>query len=586
MRSSSGMLGGHDAKSEGGTSRGSRMHRSPSFIAAEFNDDTDREKAHLKEVNTTLEERVKQLRAQVTDLRSQGLSRDAQKNMQQLEEDNELIRKDIATLRGKVQAASSVELLDKLTDELAGKEVDLKALHVRVKDVSEENYANAKLVRHADKHPDQNPQAVFLDLKNERRRFQKRLDKTRANIEKSREAHEQITKRLREIEEKQTELGLNELTHDKIVSTEKAFKANEEKIDKLKRKLVSFEGTFAVRSMQTTRKSVQLAEEVSELQGKVRVLEAQVMKIEHNIMQNQKLRERPPHFIEPLEMKTPPVAALSATQQQHAKTPRPQKPTQPPPPVSARSKQTAQKQAPPPAKKKAAAAAPAPKPKTKSAAKAQEEPKKREATPPDAAAAADDDQAASQEEGKLNDLNDTSPTPPRSPTPPVRSPTPPADDDDAGYKSGSYRGTPTPPRSPTPVQRSPTPAEEETTTKDDVDAEQEEKAPSAPRSPAPPSVGRPESASPRNQSPQPTGGDDAPPGDADAAADDAPKDEAEEGEDPAKGDAAPAADDDAAGGDDYGEDDDFASEEASPTKNDGDKVAKDTEDQEPAFLTE
>lgn len=347
-----GMLGG-DAQSVSGASK---MKRSPSFMASEFNDDAQREKTHLRSANASLEEKLVDLRKQVQDLRAQGLSRDAQKSLQDIEEDNEAVRQEIAKLRTKVGAVSNVETLDNLTDQLATREVDLKGLEVRVKNLSEENYSNAKLVRDKEDR-EQNPQAVFLDLKNERRRFQKRLDKSRVSIEKSREAHSQVTARLRELEEQETSLGLNQLTHDDIVSTQKKYEANEKELEKLKRKLISFEGTCSVRSMQTARKSQNIVADITELQSQVRSLEAQVMKLETTIMANQKLRERPPHFIEPMEMHTPTAIALQPTP---ATSPRasqaPQKPSEPAPQKSAR-------QAPPPKRnaqptKKSAAAAP------------------------------------------------------------------------------------------------------------------------------------------------------------------------------------------------------------------------------------
>jgi hypothetical protein len=454
---------GDDRSERSSKSKG--LTRSPSFVSAEFGEDKTREKAHLRDANAKLEDRLSGLRRQVEELRVEGLSRDQRQNMQDLEADNEVIRKEIEALREKVGAVSSVETLDNLTDELAAKEIDLKGVEVRVRNLYEENYANAKLIRDEDKQP--NPQAVFLDLKNERRRFEKRLEKTRANRDKARESHEALTNRVKEFEDQEKSLGLHELTHEEIVGTQKKYEANEKELEKLRRKLSSFEGTFSVRQMQTVRKSQHLADDLTELQSQVRSLEAQVMKLEATIMSNQKLSQRPPHFIEPMTLTTPRALTMSASasgsansprqpagsppsnnpRQQQTKKAEPEpKKSEPSPPKKAKKTSSprtpakpakeekeaerstnSDKGAPPPAADSKPAATKqqqqqAPPPKQQQ--DKQQQPKQQAAPPPPAAAAApppEKKKAETPEQQQLSDMD-------RSPTPqsPVRTPTPPA----------------------------------------------------------------------------------------------------------------------------------------------------------------
>jgi hypothetical protein len=359
---------------------------------------------------------------------------------------------------------------------------------------------------------------------------------------------------LKGMEAEEKTLGLHEISHDEIVSTQKRFEANEKEIEKLKRKLFSFEGTITARRMQTARKSQNLCEDINELQSQVRALEAQVMKLETTIMSNQGLKQRPPHFIEPMTLTEPhpkpmpdgTMGSMSSTQPKAG----PVAPKGPPPATSPRQQQQqkqlkespvtkAKGEASPP---KTKVVKPAPSPKATSEPKSTAKPtpvaptQRNEDSSPRStgASVAPASESEPTEQGRLNDIDDDRTPTPRSPTP-IRSPTPPAEPEKSPTPPAAEREkSPTPPAAER--EKSPTPPA----------AEEPNKSPTPPaddvkKSPTPPPNARPEST-PARYTP-------------------------------------PAENDDAA----YG-DDDF---EESPTKASTDKPEeKKPEESNPAFLTD
>lgn len=475
-----------------GSKRGSRRGsmRSTSAVSFTAEDEAARERNHLIDSNKKLRAQVRTLKGQLRNLREARdgpISASEAKQIQLLKDQNADYEAEIEQLRAKAAVANDIETLDDLTDDVQEKEIQLKALELERRNLSDNGRTHAKLLNHNEAMPSR--QKVFLDLKEERRHHKKRMRTLEATYERTKNYIKEVEKRADEQEAILRDRGILDVTMAHIKELRERDAEQKKQIETLRKQLAILNGTFDAQKTQTQWIAKDKEVEVERLREQCKELEQVILNKEKVIMSNFGWTDRPAHFLKPMGDEIPALPP-SGTSGSNAAVEKPKKKdpvpkVKPQPPKTEPTSSRPQKAAGGGSAQQGASSDAASKPKPPaSSAPAKKKPSGAASSSAPASGGAGAGSGASKKEPaaldaktkkKLQDEEEAQLPSPRKPTPPEEQPpahsnprtsatTPPSqrtpspvDSYNSKASNDRLNDIDSPKRSPTPPKRSPTP---------------------------------------------------------------------------------------------------------------------------------
>jgi len=194
---------------------------------------------------------------------------------------------------------NNIELLDSLIDDLTSKQIQVKALEVQKRQLEDAKRGNLKSLKKAEGQVTHSK--VFLDLKDERRRQQIRLNKAHERKEKLAEQIKLIKEKAESAMEKaHDDMGLEDVNIPSIINMQKKDQEQKKQLAKLRQQIAAINGSFDTMKTKTSWADRDQEIILEDLQSEINKVKAEINKKEQLIMSNQNMSEKPPHFLEPL----------------------------------------------------------------------------------------------------------------------------------------------------------------------------------------------------------------------------------------------------------------------------------------------
>lgn len=316
---------------------------SRSASAVEWADD-DREAEHLREQNIKLKQKIKNMKQTIRQIRTNEggeMSAADEASAEELRAQNEQYEADIEKYREKARQVNDIALLDTLMDDLQEKEMQVKALELQRRQIADNRRNNTKLLKAAGDAPSR--QKVFLELKDERRRQQRRIDQAQERKEKLAEQIQLIQERAQALEAEVEENGIADFDVPAIINLQKKDEEQKKQIEKLQQQIGICNSSFDALKTKTGWMDRDKQLVIDELKKELERVNAQVAAKEQLILSNNQAlkEEKPPHH----------VPSLNSSRSPRNKPP--SEPTSPKSDEAPKPKEEKKKKAPPepPAKK-------------------------------------------------------------------------------------------------------------------------------------------------------------------------------------------------------------------------------------------